>query len=45
VKQLLSDFVSLFFGQPEEGEQHRWPVILGILIFFLFLFGMLAISG
>jgi len=39
LKQLLSDFISLFFPV-EEGETHSWPTILGVLLFFAFLFFM-----
>ena len=45
MKQTLSDFISMMFGKPEEGEAHSWGVIIGVFVFLAFTVFMLSIAS
>ena len=44
MKQLLSDLITIIFGESEEGETHSWSVIIGVFVFLAFITFMLKVS-
>ena len=44
MRRVLSDFISLIFGEPEGGEMHSWVQVIITLILLMFIVSMVTLT-